>query len=612
MSSTRGNGSSSSSGEGRLPAKTLVISQSKARRGDTPEVTLCARQCRLAWEVQSHPCVRMCINEITKRLFSGDGMIVTRGDETLTPSPAFASYLRRELAPFVRNAFMAINAFGVVPIAFRNGDVDVEAGAGVMRVSPYVPDFGTYTITTYSHRGQQHFRFHWGGAMSQHDGCGDNAAGVGVTLQQIDAFGEADDSVIVAHEFGASPNLDGTLNSNFAAIVENVLFHQELVRAAVTAERIASNPPVFTARNLKYDEQQRQYSANLGEATFSGSADRQTLLAGEGDDDGDDCLGNSGGGGGGLNGEDGAGVGMATYERTGREISAFQSMMEVFEARTGLRAGEYLGVGSGPGCAADNQSRSVRGSGRNPHTGYVMPWAAQFNLGAARTLVHQQMPQTRGDLVQLTRILQETVCGVLSVPRALILADSSVKAGVESTENTMNKTVQHLAEQLGDLATRVYQHLFGRVDLAEELQLRVEQKRKLLRARFGERAADRLQAADLLTERDMFEATRKTAVTIGFDLVPVTSNERLDHMYERGIITWRAYGESMLRLNGMPRTMLAHETAPPNSYGLQQQQQQPSAGKKRAKTDDSANDNEQAAAVTNDADNETKRKKRAK
>ena len=83
-------------------------------------------------------------------------------------------------------------------------------------------------------------------------------------------------------------------------------------------------------------------------------------------------------------------------------------------------------------------------------------------------------------------------------------------------------------------------------------------------------------------------------------------------MYERGIITWRAYGESMLRLNGMPRTMLAHETAPPNSYGLQQQQQQPSAGKKRAKTDDSANDNEQAAAVTNDADNETKRKKRAK
>jgi len=533
----------------------LVVKAAKARQGNTKEVPLCPRQTHLAWDTQRHSCVRMCLNEIIKRLFAGGGLVAMRGDEMLTPSPAFASYMHRELGPFSRNAFLAAQTFGLVPVAFEKAEHELESGAGEMRVSPYVPKFGTYTITTRSVNGHQEFAFYWGGPCSDaaisvavRGGCGGDERLEG-------AFGDPDDSVVIVSDFGSNPNLDGTLTSNLSAVVENILFHNELVDAAVTAERIASNPAVFTARNPAYDAQNSLRDTQLGEAWFAGSAARQAHLAQE------NAFSGGGQGRPALSDDaDGDGPGVATYTRTPQEIRGTRLMLRAFERETGLSADEHFAV---PGVSAcdDEDPVAVRGQARHPGTGHVMPWSSQYFIGASRSLVHQQMPQTRGDLTQLTRNLQETVCGVLSVPRTLIVAESNVRAGVENSENTMNKTVQYWADLLGDLLTRVYRHMFGQSDLAEELRMRVEQKRRMLRARYGP-ATRAVPVHDLVTDSDLFDAAQKTSVSLVFDLVPVTSTERLTFLHDRGIISWKVYAESMLRVNNLPRAYLASEEEP--------------------------------------------------
>lgn len=560
----------------------LVVQASKAENGTTEEVPLCLAQARLAWQVKEHSCARMCLNEITKRLFSGGGMVPMRGSEMLTPSPAFASYMHRELQPFSRDAFVTAQALGIVPIAFRKASSKYETGAGELRVSPYVPKFGTYTVTTCSVRGEQQFFFYWGGP------CSDGACAWDRDTASC-AFGERDDSVVIARDFGSNPNLDGTLTSNFATILDNIMFHNELIRGAVTAERIASNPPVFTSRNPAFDAQNATRDDHLGEAWFAGSAARQQHLAHEATFGGrpGEC----------APGEDPE-LGVATYERTTQERRGARLMLRAFERQTGLNAEEHFAVHGISACDDEEGAACVQARARNPETGYVMPWSSQFFIGASRSLVHQQMPQTRNDLVALTRNLQETICGVLSVPRDLIVSESNVRAGVENSENTMNKTVQFWADLLGDLLTRVYRHMFGQSDLAQELRMRVEQKRRMLQARYGPGLRG-VPAQELVTERDLFEAVQQTSVTISFDLVPVTTAERLQLLYSEGIIPWKVYAESMLRVNNMPREFLAAEKAPAK--------REAASGKKRKKATNKVQDESDANDSEDDDEERGKR-----
>ena len=95
------------------------------------------------------------------RALAGDGIIALRNDEPQHPSPAFRTYLKRDMTPFAGDALHAMLAFGVVPIAFRRPRT---AGLGPHELAPYVPRFGTYTITTWADAGLQRFGFYWASA----------------------------------------------------------------------------------------------------------------------------------------------------------------------------------------------------------------------------------------------------------------------------------------------------------------------------------------------------------------------------------------------------------------------------------------------------------------
>jgi len=248
------------------PQQKEVERAGKRRRqreaGSTYEVELDLQQMDRSWAHLSHPYVRMCVNEITKRLFSGQGVVAVRGQEMQRASEPFNTYLQRDMAPFSRDALDAILAFGVVPIAFRRPKT---AGLGPSEMAPYVPRYGTYTITTWAEVGMQHFAFYWSSASL------DNRNGWHAPMAHGGPHGEPDDTVLIAHDFGFDPNLNGGLTSNMHVIGQQLRLVGELTGLALTAERIASNPPLVLGYDSRVDEHAEK---NFGESFFVGDADR--------------------------------------------------------------------------------------------------------------------------------------------------------------------------------------------------------------------------------------------------------------------------------------------------------------------------------------------------
>ena len=487
------------------PPKRSASSTSQRAAGSTEPTVLKETQVRAAWGALSHQFVRMCMNEITKRLFTGRGIAVHRGDEPQIPKGAFDTFLRRDMIAFARDALNAIFAIGVVPIAFRKPRT---AGLGPEELAPYVPLPHTYTITTWADAGIQRFSFYWNASSfsssSVHTGAG------------VDVFGERDRRVIIAHDFGFEPRIDGTLTSNMHVIADSLRLAEELPRLLLVGERIASNPPIILAYNHAVEQAAR--AAGNEPAFFAGDLDT--------------C----------QNRED------FIYQRNAEQQQAFTAGLQYWQQATGIDAREAFGPA---GASALNNWQDQYRAAPVPKdgadfSGAEMPWARVHRMRVTDQHVSHTMPQTRRDYTQIMQQISHVVCGVLNVPQGVIAASSTVRAGVEATQEDMQRTVNHYADMLSTLMTGVYHHIFGEADLRDELRSRVERKR---RSPFD-------IAPQLLTEKDLFEAKRAVKIRLSFDLAPTTTVESLNFMRNRGLLSWRTYGESVLRLNGMPADQL--------------------------------------------------------
>ncbi len=477
------------------------------KSGTTDEVPLDANECARAWQMLSHEYVRMCTNEIDQHLKSGKGVIVRQGSELRTPTALFNTFLQRDMSPFGHDARNAILAIGVVPIAFRRPQV---AGLGIDAVAPFVPAVGTYTITTWAECGVQRFRFYWSAARAGTDGYGISAH-----------FGEPDDLVLVAHNFGFNPTLDGRLTSNFNTLASPLLFAIEMQQLALRAERIRAAPPMVTAFNhAAHESLLRQDSGSGGrDGFFVGDIDQCERLE------------------------------ELMYERNAREQAAFEDEMRTWESCTGLDAQTDFNVRFRRGRDAAHSPVPRRA---RDWRGHEMPWSRQHYIGPSRTLVNAQLPTPRADLEKLNQQTMSVVCGVLNVPRGLLAADSHVRAGVEVVNAAMFRTVNRWADVLGNLMTGVYNHTLGIADLRDELRARAERRRR-----------SPLDRADqLLSERDLFEAERHTRVHLTYDLPLSIPEERLDRLYERGVISWSTYTSNLLRLSNLARDQLANSEDP--------------------------------------------------
>ena len=448
----------------------------------TPERQLDTRQVQLGWQMLTHRFVRACMNEIAKRLFSGRGIAVQRGDEPQIPTDAFERFLRRDMLPFARDAINCIMVLGIVPIAFRKSN-----GLGPDELAPFVPPPNQYVITTWSDAGVQRYSFYW------------SSNGIDI--------GEEDDTVYIAHDFEAEPMLDGTLTSNIASLIPELLLSNELIRLMLKAEQINANPQLVLGYNIAVDAAARAASQQAGE--FAGDIDACQHRA--------DFL----------------------YERNAEMRETTANNLRAWQQATGIDARTAFGE---LGASLLN----------NTHDAYTNApvvedrGVPEHRLRVTDTVVAQRAAHARTDYVQLMDQIMMSVCRVMNVPEGALASSSSVKAGVEATAESMHRTINHYADMLSSLMTAVYNHLFLVRNLDDELRSRVERKRK----------SPLDLAPQLITEQDLFEAYQATRVRLSLDLPPTTSVETLHDLRNRRLISYRTYGEAVLRLEGFPAAYL--------------------------------------------------------
>lgn len=445
------------------------------RRGHhfTPEVQLNPLQVSVAWRLLNHQYVKACDNEIDKRLFSGRGIAVHRGDEPQIPSLLFEQFLRRDMIPFARDAINAFLAIGIIPIAFRHPRV---AGLGLDGLAPYVPAPESYYITTWSEDGIQRYSFYW-------------------------ADGRRDDRVLIAHDFNANPMLDGTLTSKIASLSADLLLATELRRLLVVAERTSAEPTLVLGYNMAIEAAARAAAVQAGE--FAGDIDacqrREDFL----------------------------------FERnSAQQRSETADAMRQWGSQTGLDPRVEFGQ---LGASLLNNTHDMYTN--MPPREHGIP---EHRLRVTDTVVAQRTASSRSDYTQILNQISSNVCRVMNVPEGAIAANESVKAGVEATIESMHRTINHYADMMSGLMTNVYRHIVLQKDFIDELRSRVDRKRK---SPFD-------LAAQLLTEEDLFEAKRNVEIRLSFDLPPTTTLETLHDLRNRDLITYRAYKEAALRLEG--------------------------------------------------------------
>ena len=80
-------------------------------------------------------------------------------------------------------------------------------------------------------------------------------------------------------------------------------------------------------------------------------------------------------------------------------------------------------------------------------------------------------PQGRGDIVSVTRMVQQIICGALGVPRTMIINDSVARADTEATHTLFRSTLQTHKKHLNHVLTVAYNALHSNGSTYSNAQL---------------------------------------------------------------------------------------------------------------------------------------------
>lgn len=146
------------------------------------------------------------------------------------------------------------------------------------------------------------------------------------------------------------------------------------------------------------------------------------------------------------------------------------------------------------------------------------------NMPLGQKIVNLPIQTGRGDIVAQRKTFQDIVCGVMGVPRSLLMSDTPHKSDAEGTHQTFHKTVLWWKNKLQNACERVYNLIYAE-DIKSQLVDALGKKRK------------RTSVADVYTLK------KRIQVQIIFPVSPFMSNDDLYAHYQRGVIPWDTYVE---------------------------------------------------------------------
>lgn len=208
---------------------------------------------------------------------------------------------------------------------------------------------------------------------------------------------------------------------------------------------------------------------------------------------------------------DGDNVKLSThnrYERDKKDIESLQNQNRLF-----LRAIEGKNLHS-----LENTEKAIEN---------MVPLPNQYNVGT--TL----QPSARTDFVAINRLSQETICALIGVPRSMIINDSVTRADIQGSHDVFRQTLIYWKKNVANTLTKVYRILYGEHELQ---QITMKGKKRKL--------------------KDIESFVESNLVSIDIPTTPYVSNDELRSLYLQGIISWKYYGEYMLRNASLPVDIL--------------------------------------------------------
>lgn len=144
-------------------------------------------------------------------------------------------------------------------------------------------------------------------------------------------------------------------------------------------------------------------------------------------------------------------------------------------------------------------------------------------LPMGQRIVNMPHQTGRGDLVAQLKMHEDTICGIMGVPRSLIMSDTPHKSDSEGTHQTFQKTIMSWKHHIETACIHVYNIIYAE-NIKGQLMQAMTKKRKRSVA-------------------DVYALKKRMQVEITFPISPFMSHDQLYIHYQRGVLPWDTYVE---------------------------------------------------------------------
>lgn len=184
----------------------------------------------------------------------------------------------------------------------------------------------------------------------------------------------------------------------------------------------------------------------------------------------------------------------------------------------------------------------------------------------------------RGDIGSLNKSMEDNICGVLGVPRSMLMSDTPHKADTEGTHRMFQQTIAWWSRHLSKMCEHVYNIIH-----ADEV------KKKVM-----ERAAKRAKR----TTGDLYAIRQQVQVRFSFPVTPLLGRKDLQELYHQKILPWETYYSLVMGNLG-----LAYDKIPPEPAAAPAPQKEPPAREKADRDDDKDKDKDKEDEEENEDSN---------
>lgn len=165
------------------------------------------------------------------------------------------------------------------------------------------------------------------------------------------------------------------------------------------------------------------------------------------------------------------------------------------------------------------------------------------NVPSGQKIVNVPTQTGRSDVTAQVKTFQDIVCGVMGIPRALLMSDTPHKSDAEGTHQTFKKTILAWKTALQSVCEQIYSIIY-----AEDI------KQQLLKA-IGKKKRKRTDIADVYVLKKRLQAE------IIFPISPFLSHGELYSHYQNGVISWKTYSEHACANASLPYEELGEPSA---------------------------------------------------